>query len=78
MEVTSNRVCACGHDYSAKTWAALPLHARLTAEQIASLVSRWQQQLVVEIRVCPCKRQMARLCGRMDLAAAENEPAIAA
>jgi hypothetical protein len=75
MVVTSNRVCACGRDYSAETWAALPLHARLIDEQISSLVSRWRPHLVVEVRICGCKRQMARLCDR---AAQKHEPAIAA
>ncbi|MGD0678797.1 MAG: hypothetical protein ABSC94_25615 [Polyangiaceae bacterium] len=78
MEVTSNRVCACGRDYSARSWAALPLYARLTDEQISSLVTRWQPHLVVEIRVCACKRQMACLCDRAALSAAKCEPAIAA
>jgi hypothetical protein len=78
MGVTANRVCACGRGYSAKTWAALPLHARLTADQIASLVSRWPPHLVVEIRVCACKRQVGRLCDRTDISTGEDEPAIAA
>jgi hypothetical protein len=78
MEVTSKRVCACGRNYSATTWAALPLYARLTDEQISSLVSRWQLHLVVEVRFCACKRQMARLCDRAPLTAAKCEPAIAA
>jgi hypothetical protein len=78
MGATSNRACACGRDYSAETWAALPLYTRLTDEQISSLVSRWQPHHVVEIRVCACKRKMARLCDRTCLTAAEHKPAVAA
>jgi hypothetical protein len=78
MGITSNRGCACGRDYNAKTWAALPLYARLTDEQISSLVSRWRPHLVVEVRICGCKRRIARLCDRAMLAAQKHEPAIAA
>jgi hypothetical protein len=78
MDIKSNRVCACGRRYSAGAWATLPLHARLTAEQIKSLVSPWRPHLVVEIRVCGCMRKMARLGDAADQAAADDERAVAA
>jgi hypothetical protein len=79
MRIASKRTCACGRDYNAETWAALPLSARLTAEQVSSHVSPWQPDLVVEVRVCAgCKRQVARLCDRAIPATAEQDRAIAA
>jgi hypothetical protein len=78
MEVTVNRVCACGRSYSARAWAALPLHTRLTEVQIASLASPWPTHLVVEIRVCLCKRRMARLCNRAALTETKDKSGLAA
>ena len=79
MGVDAKRTCACGRSYCAEAWAGLPLSARLTGEQISSLVTLWQAHLVVEVRVCAgCKRQVARLCDGAAFAHSEQERAIAA
>ncbi len=62
MRMESQRVCVCGHHYDPERWATLSLCARLTAEQVSSLVTLWPSHLVVEVRVCAgCKRQVSRL-----------------
>jgi hypothetical protein len=79
MRIASKRTCACGREYNAETWAALPLSAWLTGEQVSSLVSPWQPHLVVEVRVCAgCKRQVARLCNGAVPTTAGRDRAIAA
>jgi hypothetical protein len=62
MRIASTRTCACGRHYDAESWAALPLAARLSAEQVSFLVDPWPPHVVVEVRVCVlCRRKMARL-----------------
>ncbi len=62
MKSSSQRWCACGRHYDATGWAELSLFARLSAEDVASLVTPWPARLVVEVRVCVgCGRTMSRL-----------------
>ena len=62
MGISSLRSCACGHQYDAERWAALPLFARLDATEITPNVTPWPDHLIVEVRVCvACERPIARL-----------------
>jgi hypothetical protein len=62
MQSDSQRACACGRHYDGQRWDALPVRARLTAEDLSSLVARWPSHLVVEVRVCTnCQRPISRL-----------------
>lgn len=64
----SQRACSCGRYYDNEAWAALRLITRLTAHDVAAIVTSWPVDLVVEVRVCAsCSRQSCRLVER-------NEP----
>jgi hypothetical protein len=62
MRSDSQRACACGRHYDGQRWEALPVFARLTAEDVSSIVARWPSHLVIEVRVCTnCQRAISRL-----------------
>jgi hypothetical protein len=68
MGISSLPSCACGHQYDAERWAALPLFARLAAQEITPNVTRWPDHLIVEVRVCAaCERRIARLVAKSGL-----------
>jgi hypothetical protein len=53
--------CPCGREYEACQWAALPLFIRLTAVELASVLTSWPEQMVIEVRSCAhCDRRMSR------------------
>jgi hypothetical protein len=56
MKSSSQRWYACGRHYDATGWAELSLFARLSAGDVASLVTPWPPRLVVEVRMCPRPR----------------------
>lgn len=76
MKSNSQRACSCGRHYDAERWAALPLFARLTAEDVSCLATSWPAHLIVEVRVCTCARQISRLSEQA--ANVKNQRAIAA
>lgn len=58
------RVCACGRQYDGSHWSTLPVTARLAAKELASIVTSWPAELVVEVRTCAdCGRAISRLGG---------------
>ena len=79
MRCSSQPACACGYHYDAESWAALPLFAGLTAEEISAIASPWPQHLVVEARVCAsCERRASRLIDKTRQVNATGREAIAA
>ena len=79
MRSDSPRPCARGRHYDTERWAALQLFARLTAEDVSSLVTPWPPHLVVEVRICGnCNRQMSRLQHAVRAEVVKRPQAIAA
>ncbi|AKU93837.1 hypothetical protein AKJ09_00501 [Labilithrix luteola] len=71
MRSRAQRACACGRHYDIEAWAALPLITRLTADDVAALVSSWPAHVVIEVRACArCSRQCSRLVERNEAIAA--------
>jgi hypothetical protein len=69
MGSSSPRACACGRHYDAERWAALPLFARFTGDDLSLIISPCPADLVVEVRVCgSCRRQVSRLCIQEEVA----------
>jgi hypothetical protein len=62
MFASSQRSCPCGSHYDAEGWAALPMFARLSFEDVRTIVTTWPPHVVVETRLCMrCRRQISRL-----------------
>jgi hypothetical protein len=58
---------ACGQCRIVRTereWSALPAVAQVAGADLASLVSRWPDHLVIEVRGCTCGAPIARLARR--------------
>lgn len=57
--------CACCGRTS--DWSALDVVQRLETDTLAALVTRWPDELSVEVRRCECGRSIARTAKRRPL-----------
>jgi hypothetical protein len=58
---------ACGRcrvEWTCLEWWALPVVTRVADAELALLVSRWPEQVVVVVRTCSCGAPIARLVPR--------------
>jgi hypothetical protein len=53
------RLCRTVRDE--KAWLALPRVARVAEDELATFVSRWPDDVVVDVRACTCGAHIARL-----------------
>jgi hypothetical protein len=52
--------CSCGRSFHGRTWRALPYVRQLTRTSLGFVLS-WPAGVTVEVRRCPCGRELARL-----------------
>ena len=62
-DVTTRPRIACGRCRAQRTeaeWSALPAVAQVEGDELATVVSRWPEDMVIVVRACSCGAPIAR------------------